>query len=83
VREEVPQLVVPLLLDVSWVLPRRPLTREIQQVAREEYVRGADLWHLACALFVAGDPGELTFATLDRRQAEVASAIGFPPLFVE
>jgi uncharacterized protein with PIN domain len=82
-REEVPQLAVPLLEEVSWILPPRPLTREIQRVAREGYVRGADLWHLACALFLAGDAGQLTFATLDRRQSEVAMAVGFPPLLPE
>lgn len=82
-REDVRQLAVPLLAGVSWILPRRPLTKEIQRVAAEDYLRGADLWHLACALFTAGDPAELTFATLDGRQSEVASALGFRPLFPE
>lgn len=76
-REDAPQLVAPLLSGVSWILPPRPLTGEIERVARESYLRGADLWHLACALFLAGDPGDLTFATLDRRQDQVAQAIGF------
>lgn len=80
-REDVPQLIVPLLSEVSWILPRRPLTKEIQRVAREDYLRGADLWHLACALFLAGDPGELIFATLDRRQDHVARVVGFQALF--
>ena len=44
---------------------------------REGYVRGADLWHLACALYVAASPGELTFLTLDERQRTVAKALGF------
>lgn len=82
-REEVPQLAVPLLEEVSWILPPRLLKKEIQRVAQEGYVRGADLWHLACALFLTGDPGDLTFATLDRRQSDVATSLGFPPLLPE
>lgn len=80
-REEVPQLAVPLLGEISWILPRRPLTREIQRVVAEDYLRGADLWHLACALFTAGEPAELTFATLDQRQEEIARSLGFRLLF--
>lgn len=82
-REDVRHLAVPLLAEISWILPRRPLTKEIHRVATEGYLRGADLWHLACALFIAGDPAELTFATLDGRQSVVAKSIGFPPLFPE
>ena len=38
---------------------------------------GADLWHLAAAIHVTPEPGDLTFLTLDRRQREVAAALGF------
>lgn len=82
-REEVSQLAEPLLAEVSWILPPRPLTPEIRRVAAQDYLRGADLWHLACALFVADSPRELTFATLDRKQSDVAGAIGFRLLSVE
>jgi len=41
------------------------------------HLKGADLWHLACALVVSPDPGEITFLTLDRRQKEVARQAGF------
>jgi hypothetical protein len=62
---------------LRWVLPDRPLSAEIATVTAEGYVRGADLWHLACALYVAESPDDLTFLTLDERQRVVAKALGF------
>ena len=62
---------------ITWVLPDRPLSVEITRVLRSAYVRGGDLWHLSTAIYVTTDPGDLTFLTLDRRQAEVAEALGF------
>ena len=44
------------------------------------YLRGADLWHVATALYVTPEPGEISFITLDRRQRNVAMALGFPGL---
>jgi predicted nucleic acid-binding protein len=67
-----------LLTWVDWVLPSRPLSQEIQQVLGAGYLRGADLWHLATALYLSPYPGELPFLTLDGRQAEVARTLGFP-----
>jgi predicted nucleic acid-binding protein len=65
-----------LLSPISWVYPDRPLTKEIQTVLEVGYVRGADLWHLAAALFV--DPNrEIEFITLDKRQAEIGRQLGF------
>jgi hypothetical protein len=63
--------------SISWVLPDRPLSLEIAQVLSAGYLRGADLWHLACALRVAGDSRDLTFLTRDRRQEDVAGSLGF------
>jgi hypothetical protein len=40
------------------------------------YPKGADIWHVANALFVAPDGRDLTFLTLDPRQQEVATALG-------
>ena len=62
---------------VGWVLPDRPLTDEIQAVLEAGWVRGAYLWHLASALFLAGDAAAITFLTLDERQKSVAAAVGF------
>jgi hypothetical protein len=66
-----------LLAPISWVVPDRPLHQEIRRVLSVGHVRGADCWHLATALYVAGDPGELTFLTLDVRQRDVAERLGF------
>jgi len=68
------------LSSIGWVLPDRPLSREIRRVLAAGRVRGADALHLATALYVAENPGELTFATLDQRQREVAKALGFAAL---
>jgi len=65
------------LSGVSWILPNRPLTPEIKRVARMGYLRGADLWHLACALFISPDPKQMSFLTLDGKQDAVAEALGF------
>jgi uncharacterized protein with PIN domain len=66
-----------LLGSLSWVFPDRALTAEIEAVLDAGQVRGADAWHLACALYLSPDPRELAFLTMDRRQARVAEALGF------
>ena len=62
---------------IKWILPDRPLSIEITCVLQTAYIRGPDLWHLAAAIYVTPEPGDLTFLTLDRRQEEVAAALGF------
>jgi hypothetical protein len=52
---------------------------ELERIAVEGYVKGADLWHLACALFLAPQPKDLAFLTLDKRQEAVARKLGFTP----
>lgn len=76
-REAVPADPEPLMSGLTWVYPDRPLTREFQVIAAAGYLRGADLWHLACALFLAPAGAGLVFLTLDTRQAQVASVLGF------
>lgn len=66
-----------LLEPINWVIPDRSLSAEITAVLEAGYVKGADCWHLATALFLAPEPSELTFLTLDERQGEVARALGF------
>ena len=66
-----------VLFGIEWVYPDRPLTREFEAVLAAGYLRGADLWHVATALYVAQDPGDITFLTLDARQQAVALALGF------
>lgn len=60
-----------------WVLPDRSLGPEMTRALGARYLRGADLWHVAVALYISPVPGELTFLTLDEGQREAAVALGF------
>lgn len=62
---------------ISWIVPERPLHDEIQTVLSAGYLRGADCWHLASALYLADSPEELVFLTLDKKQRTIARALGF------
>ncbi len=66
-----------LLRRIEWIFPDRVLTREIERVLAVGRLRGADLWHVATALYLEPSPSELTFLTADIRQREVAAAVGF------
>lgn len=66
-----------LLEGVSWILPDRRLTAEIERVLSVRFLRGAELWHLATALYLAESPSDVDFLTLDASQREAASALGF------
>ena len=67
-----------LLSDIEWIFPDRPLTKEIRDALAVAYLRGADLWHIATALYVKDTViGEMTFITLDNRQRDVARHLGF------
>jgi hypothetical protein len=64
------------LLDrVGWILTNRPLTDEIETALDAGYLRGADLWHIATALYAAPEPGAISFITLNDNQARVAAAL--------
>jgi predicted nucleic acid-binding protein len=77
-RESLPEETVDREVEgISWVIPDRPLAPEIRSIGRQGYLRGADLWHLACALYLSPDPGELSFLTLDKRQRKIAGQLGF------
>ena len=66
-----------VLSRIEWVLPDRPLAVELARGLEAGYLRGADLWHIATALYVAPRAEEIGFITLDGPQREVASALGF------
>jgi predicted nucleic acid-binding protein len=66
-----------LFAAVSWIVPDRPLHAEIARVLEAGYVRGADCWHLAAALYLSEDPRAIAFVTLDERQGVVAGVLGF------
>ena len=63
---------------IGWVNPTRPLGREMAEaIANGGYLKGADLWHVAVALFLDESvPGKLSFITLDDRQRVVATNMG-------
>ncbi len=66
-----------MLSSITWVIPARPLTNEFNRILGEGHLRGADLWHLACALLIAPDVRDLSFLTTDSLQKEVARKLGF------
>ena len=63
---------------IDWILPDRHLAPELAAALEAGYLRGADLWHVANALYATPCPESLSFATLDARQGAVAEALGFP-----
>lgn len=66
------------LLDrIGWILTNRALSDEIKTALGAGYLRGADLWHVATALYAAPDPGAISFITLNDNQARVAAALNF------
>ena len=78
-REELPtEAARGWLGGIQWLYPDRSLRPEMERVLAHGYVRGADLWHLACACFVAAETRELPFLSRDARQRDVAAALGFP-----
>jgi len=79
-RERVPVSALrDCLQAVSIVLPDRSLEPEMREALGQGVLRGADLWHVACAAFVAGaDRGTLAFLTRDGGQRRVARRLGFP-----
>lgn len=62
---------------IEWVFPDRSLGPELAVALAAGYLRGADLWHIATALYAAPEPGEIAFVTLDNRQRSIAVALGF------
>ena len=77
VREKVEADCAPLLSWIAWVYPDRPLSHEFCEVLVRGHARGADLWHLACALFLKKRLGKLSFLTLARQQRDLAKSLGF------
>ena len=66
-----------VLSSIEWILPDRPLAIELARALQAGYLRGADLWHIATALYIAPRAEEIGFITLDGPQREVAAALGF------
>ena len=66
-----------MIAGIEWILPNRTLAPEFARVLETGYLPGADLWHVATALYVFPPLGGLSFVTLDARQSAVAQALGF------
>ena len=66
-----------ILARIEWIFPSRPLSAEMATVLQAGYLRGADLWHVSVALYMARNPAEMCFLTLDQRQRETAASLGF------
>jgi len=62
---------------LSLVQPEGSLEREILAILQKGYLRGADLYHLAVALYLDPNCKELEFFTVDTQQKRVARKIGF------
>ena len=77
-RESIPEdQLWDALKGLSWVIPEGSLVSELTRIGHSGYARGSDLWHLACAWYLSPIPGDLAFLTVDERQRELASRIGF------
>jgi predicted nucleic acid-binding protein len=77
-RERVTADPADLLSAITWAHPDRTLSAEMSTILDAGHVRGADLWHLAVALFI--DPErEIDFLTLDERQRGVSRKLEFGP----
>ncbi len=77
-REEVDEPVEELLSWIEWILPDRPLSAECERVLASGYQRGADVWHLACGLYLQERlDAQLAFLSLDERQLNAAGRLGF------
>ncbi len=76
-REKVDVRADALLSWITWVYPNRTLTQEFKRISTAGYLKGADMWHLAHALFLAPAGKGLDFLTLDQRQREVSAMLGF------
>ena len=68
-----------LLSNIIWVMPDRALDAEMAGILTAANLRSAQLWHLANAVYIHQQLGELpmAFITLDEQQETVAIELGF------
>ena len=66
------------LLDaISLIQPDRTLRKEYERIFSSGYCRGADAFHIACALYLDPEAKEIIFFTVDKQQEKVAKSVGF------
>ncbi len=68
-----------IVSNIRWVHPVRSLGREMAKaLGAGGYLKGADLWHIATALYINENvAARMAFITLDDRQRVVAANLGF------
>ena len=77
-RESIPaHLVLEAFKGLSWIIPDGTLIENLIRITRLGHARGADLWHLACACYLSPNPADLVFLTMDEKQRNLASLLGF------
>jgi len=78
IRENIEtQYAIELSESISFFSPTNLIT-ELEKASKLGFVRGADLYHIASALYLSNNnPKELSFFTLDKRQVECAKKCGF------
>lgn len=62
---------------MTWITPTRSLKSEISEVLDCGYLRGADLWHVSCAVYAFRNRRKVEFFSLDKNQRAVAAKCGF------
>lgn len=76
-RENVEEGPERILEGIAWILPDRSLAPELGRIFENGLLRGADAWHIACALYLDPGASALAFFTRDAAQRRVARALGF------
>jgi predicted nucleic acid-binding protein len=66
-----------LLEPVSLIIPERSLLVELKHIFDLSYLRGADAYHLATALYLDPSAKNLSFLTADKEQQDAAQKLGF------
>ena len=66
-----------IAFDEPGAAARAQRLEEFATVLDTGYLRGAELRHVATALYVSCQSGSLSFVTRDARQSAVAEALGF------
>jgi hypothetical protein len=74
-RERIP-FDVRELEHIRWVITERRLGAEMSTILSHRLLRGADLWHVAHAMYLKQTIGDIEFATLDIAQRNAAADVG-------
>lgn len=65
------------LFGISLFQPDDSLAVEYKKILKAGFLRGADLFHLACALHLDPLANELMFFSLNQKQSACAAKLGF------